>query len=158
MSQWPTARLDPVGQLRVLAKVLPGVGLVERVLDAPYQRVWSFVADLERSVPAFDPMVGSLRILSHEGERLTVATRTPLLPVPLRFEVELRAGWCLMRSRTYLVGMAAVPLGEQTHYAHLEGLPWRGGPPLRLLRPLFRRVVGGDVRGIVRALAPPPRS
>jgi hypothetical protein len=41
MSQWPTAQLDRVRQLRVLAEVLPGVGLVERVLDAPYERVWS---------------------------------------------------------------------------------------------------------------------
>jgi hypothetical protein len=158
MSQWPTARLDPVRQLRVLAEVLPGVGLVERLLDVPFERVWSLLADLERSVPAFDPMVGSLRILSRDGERLTVAARMPLLPVTLRFEVELREGWCLMRSRSYLVGMAAVPVGAQTRYAHLEGVPWRGGPLLRLLRPLFRRVVGGDIRGIVRVLAAPPRS
>jgi hypothetical protein len=153
MSQWPTARLDPVRQLRVLAGVLPGVGLVEGVLDAPFEQVWSWLADLERSVPAFDPMVGSLRVLSREGERLTVATRMPLLPLRMRFQVDLREGWCLMRSRAYLVGMAAVAQGEQTRYAHMEGLPWRGGPLLRLLRPLFRRVVGGDVRGIVRTLA-----
>jgi hypothetical protein len=158
MSQWPTARLDPVRQLQILAEVLPGVGLVERLLDVPFERVWSLLADLERSVPAFDPMVGSLRILSRDGERLTVAARMPLLPVTLRFEVELREGWCLMRSRSYLVGMAAVPVGAQTRYAHLEGVPWRGGPLLRLLRPLFRRVVGGDIRGIVRVLAAPPRS
>jgi hypothetical protein len=60
MSQWPTARLDLVRQLQALAGVLPGVGLVERVLDAPFERVWSWLADLERSVPAFDPMVASL--------------------------------------------------------------------------------------------------
>jgi hypothetical protein len=157
MTQWPTARLDPVRQLRVLAAVLPGVGLVERVLDVPYARLWPFLEDLERSVPTFDPMVRSLRVLDREGERLTVATWMPHLPVPLRFEVELRDGWCLMRSRPYLVGMAAVPLGDRTHYAHLEGLPVRGLPVLRALRPLFRRVVAGDVDGISRALeAPPP--
>jgi hypothetical protein len=154
MSRWPTARLDPVRQLRVLAGVLPGVGLVERVLDAPFERVWPALADLEHSVPAFDPMVASLRVLSREGERLVVVTRLPLVPLTLQFQVELRQGWCLMRSRTYLVGMAAVPLpGGRTRYAHLEGLPWRGGRLLRLLRPLFRRLVGGDVRGIVRILA-----
>jgi len=153
MSGWPVARLDPVRQLRVLAEVLPGVGLVERVLDAPYQRVWSFLADLERSAPAFDPMVRWLRILDREGERLTVAARAPLWPVPIRFEVELRDGWCLMRSRTYLVGMAAAPLSERTRYAHLEGLPWRGAPGLRALRPVFRRVAAADVDGITRTLA-----
>jgi hypothetical protein len=100
-----------------------------------------------------DLMVARLRIVSRDGERLTVATRLPLLPLALRVQVELRQGWCLMRSRAHLVGMAAVPLGAQTRYAHLEGLPWRGGPLLRLLRPLFRRVVGGDIRGIVRTLA-----
>jgi hypothetical protein len=70
------------------------VGLVELVLDAPYGRVWSFLADLEHSVPAFDPMVRSLRVLAHDGEHLTVATWMPHLPVPLRFQGELRDGWC----------------------------------------------------------------
>ena len=87
------------------------------------------------------------------GPSHVVVARLPLLPLTLRFQVELRQGWCLMRSGTYLVGMAAAPLGAQTRYAHLEGLPWRGGRLLRLLRPLFRRLVGGDVRGIVRTLA-----
>jgi hypothetical protein len=157
MSEWPTAQLNPVRQLRVLAEVLPGLGLVERVLDAPYERVWSFLADLERSVPAFDPMVRSLRVLSHEGSRLVVVTRTSILPLSSRFEVELRDGWCLMRSRTYLVGMAAEPLGERTCYAHLEGLPYHRPQALRLLRPVFRGVVGGDIRGVVRTLAIPRR-
>jgi hypothetical protein len=155
MTDWPTAHLDPVRQLRVLAEVLPGVGLIERVLDAPYERVWSFLADLERSVPAFDPMVRSLRVVSRDGEHLIVATRMPHLPIPLRFQVELRDGWCLMRSRTYLVGMAAAPLaGGRTCYAHLEGLPIRRLPVLRPLRPLFRWVVTGDVNGIIGALGP----
>jgi hypothetical protein len=156
MSQWPTAQLNPVRQLRVLAEVLPGVGLVERVLDAPYERVWAFLTDLEHSVPAFDPMVRSLRVRSHQGSRLAVVTRLSFLPLSSRFEVELRDGWCLMRSRTYLVGMAAEPLGEQTRYAHLEGLPYHRAQALRILRPVFRRVVGGDINGIIRTLAPPP--
>jgi hypothetical protein len=92
MSRWPTARLDPVRQLHVLAEVLPAVGLVERMLDAPYQRVWPVLADLEHSIPAFDPMVARLRIVSRDGERLTVATRLPLLPLALRVQVELRQG------------------------------------------------------------------
>jgi hypothetical protein len=153
MNRWPTAQLDPVRQLRVLAEVLPGVGLVERVLDAPYERVWSFLTDLEHSVPAFDPMVRSLRVRSHRGSRLVVVTRTSLLPIPSRFEVELHDGWCLMRSPTYLVGMAAAPLGDRTRYAHLEGLPSHRPPALRMLRPVFRRVVSGDINGIVRTLA-----
>jgi hypothetical protein len=101
-------------------------------------------------------MVRSLRVLSHERGRLVVETRASFLPLPSRFEVDLRDGWCLMRSGTYLVGMAAEPLGDQTRYAHLEGLPYRRAQALRVLRPVFRRIVGGDVRGIVRMLATPP--
>jgi hypothetical protein len=155
VTEWPTAHLDPVRQLRVLSQVLPGVGLVERILDTPYERVWPFLADLERSVPAFDPMVRSLQVLSRDGEHLTAAAWMPRLPVPLRFQVELRDGWCLMHSRLYLVGMAAIPIeGNRTRYAHLEGLPVRRPPALRPLRPLFRRIVAGDINGIIRALGP----
>jgi predicted small integral membrane protein len=155
MTQWPTARLDPVRQMLVLAGVLPAVGVVERVLDAPYGQVWSFIEDLEHSVPAFDPAVGSLRILARRGERLTVSAGTSGTPFSMRFEVELRDGWCLMRSRLYLVGMAATPLGERTRFVHLEGLPYRGVGPLRALRPVLRRVVAADVDGIARDLARP---
>ena len=73
----------------------------------------------------------------------------------MRFEVELRDGWCLMRSRLYLVGMAATPLGERTRFVHLEGLPYRGAGPLGALRPVLRRVVAADVDGIARELARP---
>ncbi len=149
MTDWPTARLDPIRQMLVLAKVLPAVGVVERVLDASYDRVWSFMQDLEHSVPAFDPMVGSLRILSREGERLIVSARTSGTPFNLRFQTELRDGWCLMRSRMYVVGMAAMPLGDRTRYVHL------GATPLRALRPLLRRVVRADVDGIARQLGHP---
>jgi hypothetical protein len=155
MTDWPTARLDPIRQMLVLAKVLPAVGVVERVLDASYDRVWSFMQDLEHSVPAFDPMVGSLRILSREGERLIVSARTSGTPFNLRFQTELRDGWCLMRSRMYVVGMAAMPLGDRTRYVHLEGLPYLGATPLRALRPLLRRVVRADVDGIARQLGHP---
>jgi hypothetical protein len=97
--------------------------------------------------------VRSLRVRSRQGSRLVIVTRTSFLPISSRFEVELRDGWCLMRSRTYLVGMAAEPLGDQTRYAHLEGLPSLHAPALRALRPVFRRVVRGDINGIARALA-----
>ena len=77
------------------------------------------------------------------------------MPFRLRFEVELHDRWCLMRSRLYLVGMAAAPHGERTRFVHLEGLPHRGASPLRILRPLLRRVVAADVDGIARELARP---
>jgi hypothetical protein len=148
VSSWPVATLDPVRRLRVMAAALPGTGLVERVLDAPYDDVVAMWDDLEHSVPDLDPIVRSVRVVGRDGDRLRIVTRQLMVPVPVHFEVELLAGWCWMQSRTYLVGMAAVPVGEdRTHYAHLEGTPWRIG---RLARPLIRRLVRLDVAGVER--------
>lgn len=148
---WPQASLDPIQRLRVLAGALPGVGMVERTIDAPYERVWGFVADLEHSVPAFDGLVASLRVVSRDGDRLVVMARSVLARRATRFDVELGDGWCWMESRVYLVGMAAVPDGERTRFANLEGVPF-SSPATRALRPLFRRVVAADARGIARCL------
>jgi hypothetical protein len=148
---WPQATLDPIRRLRVLASALPGVGMVERTIDAPFDRVWGFVADLEHSVPAFDVLVSSLQITRRDGDHLVVRAKSPLARRPTRFEAELTDGWCWMQSAVYLVGMAAVPDGDRTRFANLEGVPFSSSAT-RLLRPLFRRVVAGDVRGIARCL------
>lgn len=147
---WPIAELDSLRRLRVMADVLPGVGMVETVLNAPFDQVWGFIADLESSVPAFDPAVASLKVISRYDDRLVIKARTV---IPITYNVELRPGWCWMQSRVYLVGMAAVAEGNRTRYAHLEGLPQRG---TGLLEPLFRRVVvPADIRGIRRSLGLP---
>jgi len=47
---WPTATLDGVRRLQVLAAVLPGVHLEEREVDLPFEQVWEFISDIERNV------------------------------------------------------------------------------------------------------------
>ena len=47
---WPSAELDGVRRLRVLAAALPGVQLEERALDHPFEAVWGVVNDIERNV------------------------------------------------------------------------------------------------------------
>ena len=151
---WPVAGLDPVRQMRVLSAALPGTGLVERVLNQPYDQVWARVEDMESTVPGFDPLVGSLQIVERDesGEHLKVVARAPWLRVPTRFDVELRPGWCLMQSKVYVVGMAAVPVAEgRTHYAQMEGPPQRWAP--HLLSRVMRRVVSVDIDGLERLLA-----
>lgn len=157
-SPWPVATLDPVALLRALAAGLDGVAIEERRLDARFEDVWSFISDLERSIPTFDRTVASIRILETRGEKLRVragSTRHHGF-VPLTFDVDLRPGWCWMVSRPqlYVVGMAAVPDGSGTRFAHMEGLaiPWAP------LRPLLQRVarrqarhVRSDLNGIERA-------
>jgi hypothetical protein len=145
---WPTAELDPVRRLRVLAGAVGSVALVEQQIDAPFERVWSFIADLERSVPAFDFSVRSVEL--RQGPRgLRAVATTAGVSRRTVFDVELTEGFCWMQSPWYVVGMAAAPDpdGPTTRYAHLEGVPRRG---FGLLLPLFRAMVGSDVRGITR--------
>lgn len=160
---WPAAHLDAVARLRVLAEAFPGAVILERTLPAPFEEVWGFISDLERSVPAFDETVAELRVLHRDGDRLRARARVAG-PVPLAatFDVRLEPGWCWMVGRPplYLVGMAAVADGDVTRYAHLEGLtapgvpllPTLARPVLRATRRFTRRHVHHDVDGIERAL------
>lgn len=157
--RWPGIALEPVMRLRVLADALPGVALQERTLRAPFDVVWSFIADLERSVPSFDPLVSSVRVLERSDAGEPVRLRA--WPSPFPFRVELTEGLCLMSSRVFMVAMAAQPRGrDETLFAHLEGIPVSGSrfvqaverPVVRALRRVHRRNVRRDLDGIERSL------
>jgi len=139
---WPRLEPDPVTRLRALAAALPWVSLGETVIEAPFARVWSYIEDLEHGVPQFERNVLGLRILRRDGERIECVARGPL-GVSQRFDVVLRPGWCVMRSRLGELGMAATPLGAgATRFAHFEGSRWLG----RAARPVFRAFVQRDLR------------
>lgn len=58
-------------------------------------------------------MIGDIRsftVTSAVGERLEATARSPL-GMRARFDIVLRPGWCLMRSRFVIGGMAAVAEG-----------------------------------------------
>ena len=158
---WPEAELGRIARLRLLAAGLPGVVLVERRIEVPFERFWPVLADLERSVPAFDHAVSELRIVGERGGRLDVRSRFPVIGIWSRFDVDLDDGWCWMvtRPRAYVVGMAAEPTADgATSYAHLEGLApalprWLAPvarPLLVLSRLRHRRHTRHDVDGIER--------
>lgn len=159
---WPTVELDRVARLRVLSRALPGVALEERTIAAPFDVVWDFVSDLSNSVPRFDRDVASIEILERHGDRLKIISRPPLIPIPVRLDVELRAGWCWMvaRPQLYVVGMAAVPAGAHTRFAMLEGVSLTGskvlrptlGPVHAISRWRHRRHLPHDLDAIERAL------
>ncbi len=157
--RWPGVRLGPLMRLRVLGRTLPGVAFAERTLAFPFDDVWSFIADLEHSIPSFDPLVKSVRILDRtaDGEHLTLRAR----PSPFPFRVELTEGLCVMHSAVFMVIMAAEPLGRSsTQFGHLEGIPTTGPralqalerPIVRRLRGVHRRNVRRDLEGIERCL------
>jgi hypothetical protein len=163
---WPTARLDRIARLRALAAALPGAIVNEQVLDAPFDDVWAFIADLERSIPAFDGAVDRAAIDRHDGDHLDMRTWKDPVPIPWRYGVTLRPGWCWMATRPtlHVVGMAAEPDGDRTRYAHMEAIVVSGPAALRAaVRPLLtwsgrvrRGHVDRDVAGIARNVERPP--
>jgi hypothetical protein len=162
---WPQAELGPLARLRVLAEGLPGTVLHEATIDGSFDRVWGWARDLERSIPTFDRLVASVRIVRREArpggdDRLRVVTRGTGRGcyLPMGFDVDLGVGWCWMvsRPRGYVVGMAAEPDGDRTRWGQLEGIalstPGLFRPLLRATRWRHRRHVGHDVEGIQRAI------
>jgi hypothetical protein len=153
MIDWPTTELDPVRRLRILAAGLPYVSLDEAVIDAPLERLWGLTGDLVSGVPRFERHVLSVEVLERDGDHLSIEARSHF-GLRMRYDVELRLGWCLMRSPYSQIGMAAAPEGEsgRTRFAHFEGSPVLG----RLARPFFRWNIAGDLRRIARLLEAPP--
>ncbi|GAA1974919.1 hypothetical protein [Catenulispora subtropica] len=139
MTEWPVAELDPVRRMRVLASALPGGGFAQARIEAPFERVWGYLADLDRSIPE---LVGFLRRFELRGDGTAVATG--LVGNRGRFDVELRDGWCVMQDRFVVGGFAAVADGDATLLAACGAVRTRG---LRRVVPL----VFGD-RIVLRTL------
>ena len=59
---WPVAGLDAIGRLRVIEAAVPAAAAAETVIDAPFDRVWAYVSDMERSIAEFDSLVSRVRI------------------------------------------------------------------------------------------------
>ncbi len=150
---WPEATLDPVSKMRALAAGLPHVAFREAVLNADFDRVWNFIADLEGHTHLYEAAVSRVRILERSDDRLQIETRILPFGVWLNMDVVLRPGWCVMNSRWGEVGMAAHPEGDsRTRYFHFEGSRLLG----RMARPYFRRNMVGEFRRLDALLESPP--
>jgi hypothetical protein len=133
---WPQASLGNIRRLRVLAAAFPGMSVRERSFAAPFDLVWNYFSDLERSIPAFDETVSALRIVSQNDSRLVARASNPWLPFESTLDVDLDPGWCLMtaRPRYYVVAFAAEPDGDHTRFAHAEACSVIG--PVAFRRPI----------------------
>ena len=168
---WPSARIGNVARLRALAAARPHLAYRERVIEAPFERVWSLFGDLEHGIPRFETYVRWIRITRREGDRLEVRSNSPLPGLSMRFDAIHRPGWCVMRSFESEVGMAADPDGaDRTRVAHVEGSRWLGAlgrwwfgrtieRELSVLAQLCGETHGGKVgeSSIEGAQSPPPR-
>jgi len=138
--------MNTIDELRVLARVLPGLVLHEIVVDAPYERAWPVLADFEQSVPIADRTVRRFRFRARRGNRFA-ATVNGVLP----FEGLVEDGIGLMqgKGRVYLVGLAAETTADgRTRLALMEGIPRRVVG--RLLR--RNRHVRADLRGFAELI------
>lgn len=139
---WPTVDLDPVARMRALVAGLPHAAVGETVIDVSFDRFWPFIEDLEGNTPRYEGTVNQLRILERHGEQIRLEARMPIgLWVP--FDCVLRSGWCVMRSGTGQIGMAARPEGrDQTRFIHFESASTFGW----LARPFFAWNIRNDFR------------
>lgn len=101
---WPVTDLDPVRRMRVLASALPSGAFGQLRIEAPFDQVWTYLADLDHSIP---DLIGFIRRfdLAADGS----ARATGVLGNRGRFAVDLREGWCVMQDRFVVGGFAAVP-------------------------------------------------
>ncbi|GIH15834.1 SRPBCC family protein [Rugosimonospora africana] len=154
---WPIGEFDDLRRLRVLHAALPGTMLAETVLPASFDRVWSVLGDVEKEFPGLVPDVRSIRVVERDGERMRALVRGRSgLRAP--FEMVLRPGWCLMRSRFLVFGMAAVPAGDHTRFGYLAGLRVPGKRVIApLLAPAQRRLARAVLHRFERRFTPAGR-
>lgn len=131
---WPNAELDEIRRLRVLAATVRfPVYYSEIVIPAPLETVWAVASDLEHELPRSLSSVRKAQVTRQDGEELELRA-VGWLGQRARFDVVLRPGWCVMRSKFVLGAMAAVPDadGADTRFASLGGFRLPGA---RLARP-----------------------
>lgn len=128
-SNWPTADLDPVRRLRVLAAGVRGAAVTERVVDAPLDTVWAMLSDLEGSFRELQPDMRTVTVLTGRDGRVEALARSRF-GMRAHFDGSLRPGWCWLQSRFLIVAMAAAAEPDGRTRVALTGgirLPRRGG-------------------------------
>lgn len=108
MSPWPRAELDGVRRLRIMAAAISGAVVTERVIDAPFERVWGVLSDLEGAFGQIQPDMREVRITAAVGDRVE-AVALSRFGMRARFAGVLRSEWCWLQSRFLLIGMGAAP-------------------------------------------------
>ncbi|WP_232665808.1 hypothetical protein [Pseudonocardia sp. TRM90224] len=127
---WPRAELDAVQRLRVLAAMIAGAAVTERVIAAPFEEVWGLLTDLEGTFGEIQPDMRHLHVAQRSGDRLVAHVRSRY-GMRARFDGVLRPGSCWLQSRFLLVGMAAAGApGGGTLVALTGGVRVPGRPAL----------------------------
>ncbi|MER6314197.1 hypothetical protein ABT237_10550 [Streptomyces sp. NPDC001581] len=118
---WPITDLDPVRRLYALAGGIRGAHVTEAHLDAPFERVWALLGDLEGAFGQVVPDMERLRVVRRQGERVEVMAHSRY-GMRARLRGVQRPGWCWLQSRFLLLGVAAAPEGSGTRVAFTGGV------------------------------------
>ncbi|WEO94229.1 hypothetical protein A6P39_009490 [Streptomyces sp. FXJ1.172] len=132
-SSWPTADLDMVRRLKVMASAAKHPVYTERRFDEPFDQVWSTASDLEHELPLIVGALRSFTLTQAPGEHLS-GLAVGALGYRERFDVVLRPGWCLMQGRVLTSGMAAAADGDGCRFAFFTSLRLPGGDLLDRMR------------------------
>lgn len=145
---WPSAELDPVRRLRIMASATQAV-FADAVTQHSPALVWSVLSDLEGELPRLIPDIRTARIRAEApGEMVRNRSSTSIdggTAIPAEraaagmaqqqlevlalgylgqracFHIALEPGWCWMQSRFLLCGFAMTEEEGQTRYAFLGG-------------------------------------
>lgn len=134
-SSWPTAELDPVRRLKVVASASKHPVYAERRFELPLDQVWSVASDLQNELPL---LISGLRSFTVArplggGDRLE-GHAVSAIGHRERFDIVLRPGWCLMQSKVLSSGMAAAADGDGCRFAFYSSLRLPGGQVLDRMR------------------------
>lgn len=134
-SNWPTADLDPLRRLKIIASAAKYPTYAERHFDVPVEHLWRVASDLEGELPHIVSGLRSFTILESDGDRLS-GRAVSSIGHREHFDVVLRPGWCLMQSKVLAGGMAAEPEGEGSRFAFFSSLRFPGGQAIDRVRVL----------------------
>lgn len=91
--------------------------MVERVIDATFDRVWSLLSDFEGEFGNLQPDMRHVTILSIE-DGIDAITRSDF-GMRAHLRGTIAPGWCWLQSRFLIIGMTAADAGDgRTRVAH----------------------------------------
>lgn len=120
--QWPVAESDDLARFRALAAGIRHAHVTEGTVEAPFDRVWSLIDDLEGAFGLIEPDMRGVRVRSREGDRVE-ALAVSRWGMRALLRGTLRPGRLWLQSRFLLIGVAAVPEGPQRTRVAFTGGP-----------------------------------
>lgn len=106
---WPVPQLDTVARFRALAAGVRGAAVTERVLDNPFEDVWTLLTDFEHGFGLVEPDMRDVRVVRADAQRVELLARSRF-GFRAHLHAVLRPGLFWAQSRFLIIGFAAAPV------------------------------------------------